>query len=181
MIAKVLILLPTLNEVDHIFKLYKKILTLKKLRDLGNTIIVIEHDAETMHAADWIIDVGPGAGIHGGKIIAEGTPDLIKQTSKSVTGQYLSYKKQISFTINRRRGNGKSIMLKKAQGNNLKQVNLCIPLNKFICVTGVSGSGKSTLINQTLNVIVFKTIFDLTYNLSNIPINTYSIISNNFW
>ena len=126
------------------------ILTLKKLRDLGNTIIVIEHDAETMYAADWIIDVGPGAGIHGGEIIAEGTPNLIKQTSKSVTGQYLSYKKQISFRINRRKGNGKFIMLKKAQGNNLKQVNLCIPLNKFICITGVSGSGKSTLINQTL-------------------------------
>ena len=124
--------------------------TLKNLRDLGNTIIVIEHDEETMQAADWIIDIGPGAGIHGGKIIAEGTPLQIKKNIKSITGQYLSHKKIIKYSKKRRLGNKKSIVLKNASGNNLKEVTLTLPLNKFICITGVSGSGKSSLINQTL-------------------------------
>ena len=124
--------------------------TLKNLRDLGNTIIVIEHDEETMQAADWIIDIGPGAGIHGGKVIAEGTPNQIKNNKKSLTGQYLSNSKVIHYSKKRRSGNNKYIILKNASGNNLKNVTLTIPLNKFICITGVSGSGKSSLINQTL-------------------------------
>jgi len=124
--------------------------TLKNLRDLGNTIIVIEHDEETMHAADWIIDIGPGAGIHGGKIIAEGTPLQIKKNKKSLTGQYLGKTKLISYSPVRREGNNKFIILNNASGNNLKDVTLTLPLNKFICITGVSGSGKSSLINQTL-------------------------------
>ena len=124
--------------------------TLQSLRNIGNTIIVIEHDEETMRAADWIIDIGPGAGIHGGNIIAQGTPEQISKDSKSITGQYLSLKKTIQYPSSRRLGNKKDIKLKGACGNNLKNVNLTIPLNKFICITGVSGSGKSTLINQTL-------------------------------
>ena len=124
--------------------------TLKNLRDLGNTIIVIEHDEETMQAADWIIDIGPGAGIHGGEVIAEGTPSQIKKNTKSITGKYLSHKKVIKYSKKRRLGNKKFIILNNASGNNLKDVTLKLPLNKFICVTGVSGSGKSSLINQTL-------------------------------
>ncbi|MBI44919.1 MAG: excinuclease ABC subunit A [Candidatus Marinimicrobia bacterium] len=124
--------------------------TLQSLRNLGNTIIVIEHDEETMRAADWIIDIGPGAGIHGGNVIAQGTPKQISKDSKSITGQYLSCKKKIQYSSSRRLGNKKFITLKGACGNNLKNVNLTIPLNKFVCITGVSGSGKSTLINQTL-------------------------------
>ena len=124
--------------------------TLKNLRDLGNTIIVIEHDEETMQAADWIIDIGPGAGVHGGKIIAEGTPHQIKKNTQSLTGQYLSHSKRINYSTKRREGNKKSIILKNASGNNLKNITLTLPLNKFICITGVSGSGKSSLINQTL-------------------------------
>jgi len=124
--------------------------TLKNLRDIGNTIIVIEHDEETMKAADWIIDIGPGAGVHGGNIIAEGKPSDIAKNPKSITGQYLSNKKEIAYSVNRRLGNKKFIILKQASGNNLKHIDLKIPLNKFVCITGVSGSGKSTLINQTL-------------------------------
>ena len=129
---------------------HRLISTLKNLRDMGNTVIVIEHDEETMIAADWIVDIGPGAGAHGGTIIAEGSPDLIKKNSKSITGLYLSQKKKIPYSSKRREGNNKHLMLHKASGNNLKNVTLNIPLNKFICITGVSGSGKSTLINQTL-------------------------------
>jgi len=129
---------------------HRLISTLKNLRDMGNTVIVIEHDEETMIAADWIVDIGPGAGAHGGKIIAEGSPDLIKKNSKSITGLYLSQKKKIPYSSKRREGNNKHLILHKASGNNLKNVTLNIPLNKFICITGVSGSGKSTLINQTL-------------------------------
>ena len=124
--------------------------TLKNLRDIGNTVIVIEHDEETMMAADWIIDVGPGAGIHGGQIIAEGSPTAIKKNPKSITGLYLSKKKQITYSSTRRKGNKKHLVLHNATGNNLKNITLTLPLNKFICITGVSGSGKSTLINQTL-------------------------------
>ena len=124
--------------------------TLKNLRDMGNTVIVIEHDEETMLSADWIVDIGPGAGIHGGKIMAEGTPLSIMKNSKSLTGLYLSNKEKIDYNTNRRPGNKKTLILNNASGNNLKNITLEIPLNKFICITGVSGSGKSTLINQTL-------------------------------
>jgi len=138
------------------------ITTLKKLRDIGNTIIVIEHDEETMRAADWIIDIGPGAGIHGGNVIAEGTPQNISKNNKSITGQYLSSKKNINYPNTRRKGNKKYILLKGASGNNLKNLNLTIPLNKFICITGVSGSGKSTLINQTLYPCLIKQYYGST-------------------
>ena len=136
--------------------------TLKNLRDIGNTIIVIEHDEETMRAADWLIDIGPGAGVHGGNIIAEGIPQDIAKNLKSITGQYLSSKKKIKYSTTRRLGNKKYILLKGACGNNLKNINLKIPLNKFICITGVSGSGKSTLINQTLYPCLVKQYYSST-------------------
>ncbi|MBT5078032.1 MAG: excinuclease ABC subunit UvrA [Candidatus Marinimicrobia bacterium] len=128
--------------------------TLQHLRDLGNTVIVVEHDEATMEAADWILDMGPKAGIHGGEVIAQGTFDQISKNSKSTTGHYLSGKKSIYYSDTRRKGDGKALQLFGARGNNLKKINLSLPLGKFICVTGVSGSGKSTLINQTLYPIL---------------------------
>ena len=132
--------------------------SLKKLRDLGNTIIVVEHDTDTMLAADNIIDIGPGAGRLGGYIVAQGTKDDIIK-SDSITGQYLSGKSKIPVPEFRRPGNGKFLVLTGAKGNNLKNVTLKIPLNTMICVTGVSGSGKSSLINQTLYPILNNKIY----------------------
>ncbi len=126
--------------------------SLKELRDLGNSVIVVEHDRETIMAADHVIDIGPGAGVHGGKIVASGTPELMLKAD-SLTGKYLSGDLQIRYG-ERRKGNGHSIKLIGASGNNLKTVNAEFPLGKFICVTGVSGSGKSTLINETLYPIL---------------------------
>ena len=123
--------------------------TLLALRDLGNTILVVEHDRETMMNADHIIDLGPGAGIHGGRVVASGTPKKIA-VSSSLTGQFLSGRKKIETPSKRRKGNGKYLKITGAIGNNLKSISVEIPLEKFICVTGVSGSGKSTLINMTL-------------------------------
>ncbi len=123
---------------------------LKKLRDLGNTLIVVEHDEDTMYAADHIIDIGPGAGIHGGYVIAEGTVEDIKKCEKSETGLYLSGKKKIEVPKTRRRGNGNFLSLFGASQNNLKNVSVKIPLGTFTCVTGVSGSGKSSLVNEVL-------------------------------
>ncbi len=128
----------------------KLINTLKKLRDLGNTVIIVEHDAETMESADWLIDVGPGAGEHGGYIIAEGTPEQVKKNKKSLTGQYLSGLKTVNCSTKRRKGTGDTIEIIGATENNLKNINVKIPLGKMIVVTGVSGSGKSSLINDTL-------------------------------
>ena len=128
----------------------KLLATLKKLRDLGNTLIVVEHDEDTMYAADQIIDIGPGAGVHGGNIIAQGTADEIKLVDESVTGRYLSGKEKIAVPKKRRKSNGKSIEIIKASENNLKDVTVKIPLGVFNCVTGVSGSGKSTLVNEVL-------------------------------
>jgi excinuclease ABC subunit A len=124
--------------------------TLNKLRDLGNTVIVVEHDQETIERADHVIDLGPGAGNHGGEIVATGTPAEIAAVEKSLTGQYISGRKKIEIPESRRKGNGKKITLCGAAGNNLKNVQLDIPLGVFNCITGVSGSGKSTLINETL-------------------------------
>ena len=128
----------------------KLIATLKKLRDLGNTLIVVEHDEDTMYAADQIIDIGPGAGVHGGKVMAQGTAEEIKHVENSITGAYLSGRKQITVPKKRRTGNKKSIEIIGATENNLKNISVKFPLGKFICVTGVSGSGKSTLINEVL-------------------------------
>ena len=128
----------------------KLIATLKQLRDLGNTLIVVEHDTETMYAADHIIDIGPGAGVHGGELVAQGTVKDICACPRSVTGQYLSGKKKIPVPTARRAGNGRCISVLGARENNLKNINVDFPLGKFTCVTGVSGSGKSSLVNEIL-------------------------------
>ena len=137
----------------------KLIATLKKLRDLGNTVLVVEHDEDTMYAADQIIDIGPGPGVHGGKVIAQGTAEEIKLIEGSITGQYLSGKKQITVPKKRRKSNGKAIEVKGATEHNLKNVNVKFPLGQFVCVTGVSGSGKSTLVNEILYRTAAKEIY----------------------
>ena len=126
------------------------IATLKKLRDLGNTLIVVEHDEDTMYAADQIIDIGPGAGVHGGNVMAQGTAEEIKQVEGSITGDYLSGRKKIHVPKTRRKGNKKNIEIVNATENNIKNISVKIPLGTFTCVTGVSGSGKSTLVNEVL-------------------------------
>lgn len=133
--------------------------TLKKLRDLGNTLVVVEHDEDTMYAADEIIDIGPGAGVHGGFVMAQGTAEEIKKVEKSITGQYLSGKKKIEVPKTRRKFvKSKVIEVKGATQNNLKNINVKFPLGLFTCVTGVSGSGKSTLVNEVLYKTVAKKI-----------------------
>ncbi|AOF48743.1 excinuclease ABC subunit A [Tetragenococcus halophilus] len=124
--------------------------SLKKMRDLGNTLIVVEHDEDTMRSADYLIDVGPGAGDYGGEIVASGTPEQVAENPHSLTGEYLSGRREIPLPKKRRKGNKKNITLTGAQENNLKNINVKFPLGKFITVTGVSGSGKSTLINEIL-------------------------------
>ena len=128
----------------------KLLKTLRNLTDLGNTLIIVEHDEETMYAADHIIDIGPGAGIHGGEIIAQGNVEEIKACPESITGQYLTGEKKIEVPAARRPGNGKYIKILNASENNLQDIDVSIPLGQFVCVTGVSGSGKSSLINEIL-------------------------------
>ncbi len=128
----------------------KLLQTLKHLRDIGNTVIVVEHDEDTMYAADYVVDIGPGAGVHGGNVVCTGSVDKIKKCKESVTGQYLSGAKKIDIPVNRRSGNGSKIKILGAKENNLKNIDVNIPLGTFVCITGVSGSGKSSLINEIL-------------------------------
>ena len=132
----------------------KLIKAMQEMRDLGNTLIVVEHDTDTMLAADYLVDIGPGAGEFGGNVIAAGTPEEVMANPNSLTGRYLSGKEKIEVPKKRRKGNGKSLKIIKASEHNLKNINVEIPLNKFVCVTGVSGSGKSSLINE----ILYKTL-----------------------
>ncbi len=143
----------------------KLLKTLRNLTDLGNTVIVVEHDEETMYAADHIIDMGPGAGFHGGSIVAQGTIDKIKNNDNSVTGQYLSGKKIIPVPGSRREPNGNWITIKGARANNLKRINVELPMGVFNCITGVSGSGKSTLINE----ILYKSLAQKIYGSKSRP------------
>ena len=124
--------------------------SLLEMRDLGNTLIVVEHDTDTMKACDYLVDIGPGAGIHGGNVVAAGTPLEVMNCKESITGDYLSGRRKIEVPLTRRKGNGKFLEIKGARENNLKNVNVKFPLGKFVCVTGVSGSGKSSLINEIL-------------------------------
>ena len=139
--------------------------SLKEMRDLGNSLIVVEHDTDTMLAADFLVDVGPGAGEYGGEIMAAGTPEEVMKNSNSLTGKYLSGKLKIEVPKTRRKGNGLKISIKGAKENNLKNINVDIPLNKFVVVTGVSGSGKSSLINEVL----YKRLAQEIYNSKVVP------------
>ena len=132
--------------------------TLKRLRDIGNTLVVVEHDEDTMEAADFVIDIGPGAGIHGGEVVCAGTPDEVKACKNSITGEYLSGRRQIAVPKSRREGNGQVLTVVGAKENNLKNLTVDFPLGKFIAVTGVSGSGKSSLINEILHKSLAKNL-----------------------
>jgi len=143
----------------------KLINSLKEMRDLGNTLIVVEHDIDTMLAADYLVDIGPGAGTDGGHIIAKGTPEEVMQNDNSLTGRYLSGKEKIEVPKKRRKGNKLELKVLKAKENNLKNINVTFPLNKFVCVTGVSGSGKSTLVNE----ILYKSLALKIYNSKVVP------------
>src|SRR5262249_33761872 len=124
--------------------------TLEHLRDLGNTVLVVEHDEDTIRTADYLLDIGPGAGVHGGHVVAAGAPSEVEKNTHSITGQYLSGKKQIPVPKKRRKGNDKSLVIKGARENNLRGIDVEIPLGQMVVVSGVSGSGKSSLINDIL-------------------------------
>lgn len=141
------------------------------LRDLGNTVIVVEHDRDTMEHADYLIDLGPGAGRLGGEIVAQGLPGQFSTFPHSITGAYMRYEKRIDIPKQRREGNGKKITLRGCKGNNLQNVDLEIPLGKLVCITGVSGSGKSSIINETL----YRVLARQFYNATTVPLPYKSI------
>lgn len=143
----------------HPADIHRLVDTMKKLRDLGNTVIIVEHDEAMMRAADYIVDIGPGAGEKGGEVVATGTLQEIIDCRDSVTGQYLGKQKQIPTPAKRRKGNGKYLVVKGARENNLKNLNISIPLGKFVCISGVSGSGKSTLVNEVIYKRLAQTIY----------------------
>jgi excinuclease ABC subunit A len=149
----------------HPADIHRLIETMKRLRDLGNTILIVEHDEVMMRTADYIIDMGPGAGEHGGQIVATGTLTDIMNCPKSITGQYLSLTKQIPLPQGRRPGSGKELIIKGARENNLKNIDVNIPLGKFVCISGVSGSGKSTLVNEVL----YKKLAQIFYKAKDRP------------
>ena len=137
----------------------KLINSMLEMRDLGNTLIVVEHDTDTMLASDYLVDIGPGAGLHGGNIVAKGTPEEVIKNENSLTGRYLTGKEKIEVPSKRRKGNGKFIEIKGAKENNLKNINVKFPLGKFICVTGVSGSVKISLVNEILSKVVANKLY----------------------
>jgi excinuclease ABC subunit A len=149
----------------HPADIHRLVGTMKRLRDLGNTVLIVEHDEAMMRAADYIIDMGPGAGEHGGQIVATGTLTDVMQCPESITGQYLSRAKQIPLPQSRRPGSGKELIIKGARENNLKIIDVPIPLGKFVCISGVSGSGKSTLINEVL----YKKLAQIFYRAKDRP------------
>src|SRR5262249_29316613 len=138
----------------------KMIETLKRLRDLGNSVIVVEHDADTIRAADHVVEIGPGPGVHGGKIVTQGPFAKILKDEKSLTGAYLSGRRSIGIPNLRRNGTGKSIIVRGARQNNLRNIDVEIPLEQFVCVTGASGSGKSSLVHQ----IVYKRLYAILHD-----------------
>jgi excinuclease ABC subunit A len=149
----------------HPADIHRLIETMKRLRDLGNTILIVEHDEAMMRAADYIIDMGPGAGEHGGQIVATGTLTDIMRCPESITGQYLSRAKQIPLPQGRRPGSGKELIIRGARENNLKNIDVTIPVGEFVCISGVSGSGKSTLVNEVL----YKKLAQLFYKAKDRP------------
>ena len=137
----------------------KLIKSLQDIRDLGNSVLVVEHDEDTMRASDFIVDIGPGAGVHGGQVICAGTPEEVMNCKDSITGQYLSGNRKIEVPQKRRKGNGLFIEVKGAKEHNLKNINVKFPLGKFNVVTGVSGSGKSTLVNDILGKSLMRYVY----------------------